>query len=109
MHIRFAAIAALSFVCLVSSSGDRAFAEAPYVEYEAACKADLEDNGQAEVICACMVRNLQGKEIAEADIAAFLEARDGATPSQEMQALADFEAQLANACTGNPDTVLTKE
>lgn len=109
MHIRFAAIAALSAAALVSFSGDRAFAEAPYLEYEAACKADLEDNGKAEVICACMVRNLQGKEVAEADIAAFLEAKDGATPSEEVQALADFEAELANACTGNPDTVLTKE
>ncbi len=81
----------------------------PFIEYEAACKADIEDDGKAEVVCACMVRNLKTKEIGEAEIGALLQAKEGTPPAQELEALADFEAQLAELCVANPETAVTAD
>ncbi len=109
MRYRIAAIACLSITCLAAWPASQALAADPYVEYEAACKADVEEDGKAEVVCACMVRNLKTKEISETEIGALLQAKEGTSPAEELEALADFEAQLAELCVANPDTAVAAE
>jgi hypothetical protein len=109
MRYRVAAIACFSLTCLIAWPGNQAVAADPFVEYEAACKADIEDDGKAEVVCACMVRNLKTKDISETEIGALLQAKDGTPPTEELEALADFEAQLAELCVSNPEMAVTAD
>ena len=98
------------FVAILSGLG-LAWLAAPslavpsYEQYETNCKSHLEANAQAGVVCACLVRNLKIKGVSEEEMAAFVLAQDEDTP-EEIKALVDFEAQLAEICLANPDHTL---